>query len=312
MFWHRWALKSRYKQWMAPLFRIQGSIHSVGQLDLWSQAFGSPSHPAILLLMGGGCQGILWTDSFCQSLALEGFFVIRFDHRDTGLSSYTNQPYTLLDLGDDALGLLTALGCTKAHLVGTSMGGMIAQLLAAHHPERVETITLLSTTKDLEGVLCALQGMKKKTRLSLPTSACFDWMDSLQRLPPRALFKKIRKHFQGWKILNGPDAFFDRVFYGRLFCQSLLRQRSYEAPLRHVQALAASCELLQRAQEKIRVPTLVIHGEKDPLFPKDHAEALAGSIQGSKLCLIESMGHNLTPCFYPLILQRIVSFLKEH
>lgn len=107
-----------------------GNIISVNGINLWYETFGEQKNPAILLMMGNSAQGIMWPDEFCQQLAKHNRYIIRFDYRDTGLSScidYDTHPYNLFDLGNDALGLLDALNIQKAHIVGLSMGGALAQ-----------------------------------------------------------------------------------------------------------------------------------------------------------------------------------------
>jgi pimeloyl-ACP methyl ester carboxylesterase len=115
-----------------------------GDLELWTESFGDASRPTVLLIMGVMNQGILWPDEFCAEIADSGYHVIRYDHRDTGQSSsvdFEEHPYTLDDLASDALKVLDGYGVEKAHVVGLSMGGFLAQLLALDHPDRILSLT---------------------------------------------------------------------------------------------------------------------------------------------------------------------------
>ena len=115
----------------------------VNGIDIWYETFGRPADPTVLLIRGAGEQGTAWRPEFCEGLVAGGRHVIRFDNRDVGLSEWfaDDEPYTLYDMADDTVGLLDALEIDRAHLVGISMGGMIGQILAIHHPERVLTLT---------------------------------------------------------------------------------------------------------------------------------------------------------------------------
>ena len=121
-----------------------GRIVSVKSINIWYETFGNETDQAILLIMGNSAQGIMWPDDFCQTIANNNRYVIRFDNRDTGLSTcldFDETPYNLFDLAKDALGLLDALQIKKAHIVGLSMGGSIAQLLAITNADRIFSIT---------------------------------------------------------------------------------------------------------------------------------------------------------------------------
>lgn len=121
-------------------------------ISLWYETFGEKKNPPLLLIAGGLCQGILWPDEFCEALAKKGLYVIRYDHRDSGLSTcvdFTKAPYSLYDMAEDATQLLDYLKIEKAHACGISMGGVIAELMSAHFPERISTIALFSTSCDL-------------------------------------------------------------------------------------------------------------------------------------------------------------------
>ena len=294
----------------------KGEIVQIGDLDLWYESFGVRDNPCFLLIMGGGCQGILWPDFFCKKLALLGFFILRFDLRDTGCSSYFDYektPYNLLDMAKDAVLLLDYLHIEKAHVMGTSMGGAIAQLMAVHFPSKVLTLTLLASTVDFRNLVNAIQGVSLEgLPLSSPSKKCLEWIEVFSVTHPHLTwFQKIQKQLEGWKMLNGPEIPFDKKYYGKMMLKTMLRQRSYRTLLNHVSAIVCSTELLLDTLGKITVPVLVIQGMQDPIFPKDHGEFLVRSFPQGRLFLVEKMGHNLNSCFCDPIIEEIRSFLRK-
>ena len=132
---------------MLPFFSLhsESNIAHANGIDIWYETFGTPTDPAYLLITGGGgCQGILWPTYFCERLAKEGFYVIRYDNRDSGFSTcfdFNTNPYTLSDIAKDAIGLLDFLRIEKAHVFGLSMGGLVAKIMAAHYPQRIFSIS---------------------------------------------------------------------------------------------------------------------------------------------------------------------------
>ncbi len=304
--WQKWLVR----------FSGKGEIVNLGELDLWYESFGNSKDPCFLLIMGGGCQGILWPDLFCEKLASLGFFVIRFDARDTGYSSYfdyKNKPYNLLDMAKDGVLLLDFLKIKQAHVMGTSMGGAIAQLMATHFPFKVLSLTLIATTVDFRNLVAAIQGIPRENLpLSSPSQECLEWIEAFSlKHPHLSWLEKIQKQMKGWHILNGRKAPFDRVYYGKVMAKSIWRQSSYEVLLNHVKAIISSVESLLNTLGKIEAPSLIIQGTEDPIFPKDHAEFLAASLPNSELFLVEKMGHNLNSCFYDIILERISHHLRK-
>ncbi len=314
-FWRRWILKNSTFHGIASRLGIGGHIISVKGVDLWYESFGNPKDPVILLIMGAGCQGIFWTESFCLKLVEKGFFVIRFDNRDTGFSSYFNykkNPYNFMDMALDVLALVDNLGINKAHLMGISMGGAIAQLLAANFPSRVSSLTLIATTNDFRPVAAVIEKKPDlNNALSSPDEAWFSWIKELEALPSWAFKRKISKHLEGWKLLNGNGVTFEEKYYKRLMIESIKRQRSFFSILNHREALLASVSLMLKTKVPPGIPTLIVHGGCDPLFPKDHAEHLASCIPGSELLLLDTMGHNFNRQFHSEVLARVTMFLKR-
>ncbi len=311
-FWQRWILKNSFLSKIASSMGIRGQIIEIGDSDLWCDFFGEKSNPALVLLMGGGCQGIIWTPAYSEKLAAAGFYVIRFDQRDTGLSSYCKKSYTLLDMAKDVIKLLDRLGIKKAHMMGISMGGAISQILAAEFPSYVRSLILIATSNDFRPIAAAMKGeFHQEFPVSYPEREWFLWVKEVEQIPVLAFRKRLKKHMDGWRILNGKKTEFPYKYYLHLLKESIKRQRSYKALLNHQSALLASLDILQETKGNIPVPTLIIHGGCDPLFPKDHPKSVASSIVHSKLLLIEEMGHNFCPCFQLQTIEEIIVFLKH-
>jgi len=278
-------------------------------IELCYEIFGDAGAEPILLIMGLGGQMIYWDDDFCRLLAERGFRVIRFDNRDIGKSSKLSggkrlgaiellklrvlnipvaAPYTLLDMAKDTTGLLDTLGIKSAHLVGMSMGGMIAQEIAISFPDRVRSLTsIMSST-----------GNPKTPQ---PTREA---MAVLTAPPPTTREEYFARHAQTWKVLRGgsfpEDEALDRA----------RAERNYERGLnpagtgRQLRAILASGSRKERLAS-VTAPTLVIHGTIDPLARPEGGKDTAASIPGAKLLMIEGMGHALPIRMWPQIIDAI-------
>ncbi len=268
--------------------------------------FGHPSDPALLLVMGLGGQMTMWAEGFCEELAGRGFFVIRFDNRDVGLSSkiesgpapdmakamtgdFSSASYTLWDMADDAAGLLDHLGIQKAHIVGASMGGMIVQAMAIRHPDRVLSMTSIMSTTGNPDV-----GQPKP-----------EAMASLLSPPPSTRDEAIAAAAASWSIIGSPAyptapeliaewtaRDYDRCFYPVGVTRQLLA----------IMATGDRTEALRR----LNVPTLVIHGEDDPLVTLSGGQATAAAIPGAKLLTFPGMGHDFPAALYHQWIDAIV------
>jgi pimeloyl-ACP methyl ester carboxylesterase len=275
-------------------------------IELEYETFGDPSNPAMLLIMGLGVQMLGWDERFCNRLVDRGFFVIRFDNRDVGLSSkiedgpmpnplqlmagdYSSASYTLDDMADDTAGLLDALDIEAAHVVGVSMGGMIGQTLACRHPERVLSLTsIMSSTGSQES------GQPKPEVLAaLITPVPSD----------RAGYVDATANM--FKLIGSPGYPPDEDELRTLIGASYDRSYHPAGFLRQLAAVAASGDR-SKAIRNIKVPTLVIHGENDPLIVLSGGEATAAAIPGSKLVKIPGMGHDLPPALWPQFIDGIV------
>ena len=257
----------------------------VNGVELCVEPFGDPRAPAILLIMGAAGSMDYWNPEFCRRLADGDRFVIRYDHRDTGRSvSYppSKPGYTGPDLAADAVALIDALAGGRAHVVGLSMGGGIAQLIAIEQPERVATLTLMCTSS---GPADDLPPMAERLRAMFaePTPDP-DWTDR------EAVIEYL---VDGERPYAGPDLFDEadaRAVAGRVVDRTV----NLESSVKNHWILEGGGELRSRLN-RITARTLVIHGTEDPLFPPGHGVALAREIAGAELLLLDGVGHQPPP-----------------
>lgn len=291
----------------------------VNKIDIWYETFGDIKNPAILLMMGNSCDAVIWPDQFCKNLAHNGHYVIRFDQRDTGLSTwfdFNQAPYTLFNMMEDALGLLNILVINKAHIVGFSTGGTIAQLLALHHSDKVLSLTLMMTSMDLTIKNDAFAGKDMSNApFAPPTKEFIDAVSAINAQPTKNNHEKIVQLVQNFNVANGKIAPFDTDFYYKLFEKSMKRIEQKTNKKSHIghasnHALATSATkpVTQQELASITTPTLIIAGGQDPIFPPGHAEAMAKIIPNAQLLIISQMGHILTPLFF----EEIITTITKH
>jgi pimeloyl-ACP methyl ester carboxylesterase len=248
------------------------------------ETFGDSASPPVLLIMGLGGQLIRWDTTFCAALADAGYFVIRFDNRDVGLSTWLDDlapappPYSLVDMADDAAGLLDALGIRAAHVVGASMGGMIAQTFAITHPERTLTlVSIMSTTGD--------RGVGQPTPEALA---------ALMSPRPATREEAIELGVKVSLVVGSPGFPSDEQRERDRVAASFDRANHPEGFARHLAAINSQPDRTE-ALGNVRVPTLVIHGAADPLVTPSGGQATADAIPGARLKLVPGMGHDLPP-----------------
>jgi pimeloyl-ACP methyl ester carboxylesterase len=268
---------------------------NINDVEICVDTLGNPSDPPILLIHGSGASLDWWEDEFCGRLAAGGRFVIRYDHRDTG-QSVAYEPgkpgYTGDDLIVDAAGVIDAVGGGRAHVVGMSMGGAIAQVLALDHPQRVESLTLISTTAgagddDLPGI-----DERLAAAFSLPRPEISDRGALLDYLT------ELSRGYAGHR--------FDAAGTRALWERALDRARNVESMLSNHDHLAGGDAWRHRLTE-IHVPTLVIHGAEDPLFPHPHGVALANEIPGADLLTLAATGHELPRATWDAVVPAILA-----
>ncbi len=257
-------------------------------VELCTEPFGDPADPPILLIMGVGASMLLWEDGFCRILAEGGRFVLRYDHRDTG-RSVTYPPgrpgYSGADLVADAAGVLDAYGISAAHVVGVSAGGAFAQLLAVDVPDRVRSLVLISTSPALPGA--APRGLPPPAEAftRFVTTAQVDWSD------PESVIDHLVDYY---RVLAGSQRRFDETAVRELVRRDVRRARNFAALQNHdAIAEADDGRLPAGPLSSIGVPTLVIHGSADPMFPLAHGQALADEIPGARLLPLEGAGHGV-------------------
>jgi pimeloyl-ACP methyl ester carboxylesterase len=266
-------------------------------VELCTEAFGRPGDPPILLIMGIGASMLWWEEGFCRSVAEEGRFVIRYDHRDTG-RSVTYEPghpaYTSADLIADAVGVLEAYEVPAAHVVGVSAGGAFAQLLALGYPDRVLSLVLISTSPATPGE----RGLPSPTERCrrFVASADVDWSDG----------SSVVEYLVGYaRMLAGGARPFDEAATRELVRRDVERAHDIAASENH--GLAAEGQMPREPLSAIAVPTLVMHGTEDPMFPRAHGEALTREIPGARLRLLEAAGHGVERADWKPIARTIVS-----
>jgi len=277
----------------------------VGDVELCYEPFGDPDRPAVLLVMGLGTQMIAWHADFCTELADRGFFVIRYDNRDVGRSTHLNDrpapkpreivtrrirrpPYLLPDMAADGVGLLDELGIEGAHVVGASMGGMIAQTMAAHHPDHVlSLVSIMSST----GSRWSGQPAPRILPVFLQKPAA----------TKEAYQERIVKLFA---LVGSPGFERDDDDLREMAGTSWDRGVDPAGFARQLGAIIASGHRAADLRQ-IRVPTLVIHGKSDRLVRPSGGRATARAIPNARLELIDGMGHDLPRGVWPRILDGI-------
>ena len=287
---------------------------SANGLEIEYDEFGEARAPAILLIMGLGTQMTAWSLPFCERLAGHGYRVIRFDNRDVGLSSKFHGekapglarfaltrmlglslkvPYTLDDMANDAIGVMDAMNVDEAHIVGASMGGMIAQLVAGHFPDRCMSLTSIMSSSGDPSLPAASAEVRKMLLAPRPDTS-----------NPEAVVQRI---MQSYKTIGSPGFQRSDDELRQLAEASIERSYYPEGFMRQVAAIAANgsrVDLLKR----ILAPTLVIHGKEDPLVPVECGIHTAEQIRAAKLELIDGMGHDLPP----MLSDRIVDLIAGH
>jgi len=274
-------------------------MRTTGPWPIEYDTLGKSDDPAVLLIMGLGMQLTSWPDVFCQALVSAGFRVVRFDNRDSGLSAHAGDaapasvllaamrsffglpvscPYTLQDMAQDAVAVMDELHIIRAHVLGVSMGGMIAQEMAAHFPQRVWSLTSVMSSS----------GKRSLSRPRLKAAL------ALLRPPPdpgqtAALVEHLAKLFE---VIGSPDYPQNPAALRQRIGQGIARAYSPAGTTRQLLAILASGD--RRALLKtITAPTLVIHGDADPLIPLSSGKDTAQQIAGARLEVIPGMGHDL-------------------
>jgi pimeloyl-ACP methyl ester carboxylesterase len=289
---------------------------NVNGLRFCYESFGDARSPAVVMIMGLGAQMTVWPSRLCQTIAKQGFRVIRFDNRDIGLSAKLahlqapawhrivaagllglplKAPYSLNDMVADTIGLLDALNIHRAHIVGASMGGMIGQLTAIQFPERLLSLSTIMTTSGAQGL--------PRGKLSLLWQLCRPRPNGEK--PEAALKHLVRV----CSLIGSPD-FRDDENYLRERLKSDIERCYYPAGVARQTAAVATAPPRKTLLRRVHTPTLVIHGTADPIMPYQHGIDLAESIPNASLELIEGMGHDIPLSLLPRLSQRLVDHMR--
>jgi pimeloyl-ACP methyl ester carboxylesterase len=276
-------------------------------IDLCYEVLGSPADPVVVLIAGLGRQLIGWDDAFCELLADEGFQVLRFDNRDAGSSTHVRGAppfdlqaarkagrdavaYTLEDMADDTAGLLDALGIEDGHIVGTSMGGMIAQTLAIRHPSRVRS-------------LCSIMSTTGADNVGRPSPEA---MAVVMQRPATDRETYVATELANSEVIGSRRALVDVAWRRGRFERFYDRGIDPAGTARQIMAMVASGDRTA-ALGGVTAATIVIHGDVDSLVPLDGGEATARAIPGATLLVIPDMGHEIPPAAQPGVVAAIVA-----
>jgi pimeloyl-ACP methyl ester carboxylesterase len=270
-------------------------------VQLCAQSFGDPADPAILLIMGSSAPMDWWEDEFCEQLASGHRFVIRYDQRDTGRAvSYPAgaPPYTMRDLAADAVGVLDAYEVTRAQVVGMSMGGAVAQLMALDHPARVTSLVLIATSGAEPGPADPdLPGMSQETGARFAAAEAPDWSD-------RAAVIDYLTHLA--RVSASPARPFEDAQFRELAGRVFDRTTDMAASMTNHHAMKGTERWRERLAD-LDVPTLVVHGTDDPVVPYGNGVALSRDIPGAKLLTLEQTGHELPRATWDAVVPALLS-----
>jgi pimeloyl-ACP methyl ester carboxylesterase len=285
-----------------------------GNIAIAYETFGAAGGEPLLLISGTGAQMIIWPEDFCAVLAGRGFQVARFDNRDTGRSTHLTgtpapgwlktmlrpsaAPYRLDDMAEDAVAVMDALGWPAAHLVGTSLGGMIAQVLAIRYPSRVRTLTsIMSTPSSRSATMPTIAAIR-----ALAHDAGTPVTDAEQAAEAAVALKKVT---------GSPGYPLDEPAVRDIGRRSFERDRGAEEDTARQRAAVIASVDRRRALADLRMPVLVIHGEQDPIIRPKGGRATARAIPRARLVTYPGMGHDLPRALWPAILEEISALAAE-
>ncbi len=283
------------------------SIQS-GNIRLYTKSFGNSADPSVLLIAGAGAPGSFWPDIFCEFLAQQGYFVIRFDHRDIGLSThflscnaFNNGPYTMYDLVDDVIGIMDAYDIKQAHLIGHSMGGYLVELISVIKPERIMAGCIISA------------GPLATNTLNLPAPTAETWSILMSNQPVGNFEQDWPGWLTSWQYLNGLYPFDEAM--AKSYTENIYKNpQDIGIAYNHIAAQVVTYqEDFPNVLREIKSPILIIHGEQDPLVPVAHGKALHQLILPSILHLIPKAGHMFFNADLWLTLGKVIAqFLKDY
>jgi pimeloyl-ACP methyl ester carboxylesterase len=274
---------------------------NVGAVHLAVETFGRPDNVPVVLVMGATASMLWWPDELCIALAQSGYYVIRYDHRDTGQST-TGEPgevdYCAEDLTNDLIGIMDALHVETAHLVGMSLGGYISQIASIVAPRRVRSLTLIAA--EPLGATDELPGIDERFMDHFSSMGDLNWSDD----------NAVEEFLVGiGRLSAGTPERFDETGTRQRIRAEIDRALNIASAFNH--AMLTTRGDWENAIDRITQPTLVIHGENDPIIPLPNGEAIAHRIQGARLHTLVEAGHELNPRDLPTIHLDITTFLSE-
>ncbi|MBB3523439.1 alpha/beta hydrolase [Rhizobium redzepovicii] len=270
-------------------------------VEIATQAFGDPAHEPILLIMGAMASMLWWPDGFCQKLAALKYYVIRYDNRDTGRSTIYEPgepPYTMDDMAADAVRVLDGYGIDRVNLIGMSLGGTIAQIAALSYPERVKTLTLMSTTP----IGIDTSGLPHTTDAYMAHAAtgdAIDWTDNAQ---------VIEFLVRDTRMIAGVAHTYDEGRARAFVERDVRRAKNFVSATNHF--MLRGGQALKGKLAELAASLLVIHGTADPIYPVEHGELLARTVRGAKLVRLEGGGHEIHPNDWEEIIFAIDAHLR--
>ena len=273
-------------------------------IEIWYEEFGESTNPTVLLIMGAGCQGIMWNMELINGIVNAGYHVIRFDNRDTGLSTWIDDfnatPYSYEDMAADTIGLMDALNIEKAHIIGWSMGGMIAQIVAIHYPNRVLSLTSwMSTYWSFDPDVPAMNDELSSW-----------YAEIMKATPPETKEAFIEENVKIFRLLSGSRFPFDEQWVRSITEKSYIRGWNTNGTQNHAAAGMASPSRLE-ALRNLNIPTLVIHGTEDPVINYAHGVVCAKVIPGAKLLTLKGVGHEIPVEIIPETVEVILKHFGE-
>lgn len=269
-----------------------------GDVELATEAFGDRQHPPLLLIMGAMASMLWWPDEFCRRLAAKGRYVIRYDNRDTGLStkySPGQSSYTIEDMAADAMRVLDGYSIARAHLVGMSLGATVGQIAAIAHSERVASLTTISGSP-IGTDTSNLPAFSESVTQHMAAAERVDWSDRSQ---------VIAYMIEDARALAGVGREVDEAKARAFVERDYDRAGGYEHALNH--GTLDFAESWRGRLREMKAPVLVIHGTADPIYPFEHGAALSQAIKDTRLVRLEGGGHELHPVDWDAIIDAIVS-----
>lgn len=283
-------------------------ILKVNGITLWTESFGDPNGIPLLLIMGASAQGLYWPDGLVRRLVDQGRFVIRYDNRDTGQSTcfdFAENPYTLDDMTEDAVGVLDGYRLESAHVAGASMGGMIVQQLAIQHRPRLRSATIIMSTP-----LASNPEEPGMGSADLPPPDP-DWLAKTFAIiasPAETREQRIQLRIDTFRQMAGSIEPFNEQRQRDIATREVDRAPNFEAMNNHTPAIMASSPRDRRPLlARLDIPSLVVHGTEDPILGYPHGVALAETIPSAELMTMEGAGHEMPDCYLDEMVRRTVA-----